>query len=116
MKRDVCMRLAIGVATLNVVMIAPASAQNAQGWTSPGTIQTFSARQWGADLNIPGTTNPMGCSGVGWVRLETSMENYQAVYAMALTAASAHWQIQFWVTACDTDGTPLVAAAISPVG
>ena len=81
------------------------------GWSSAGTIQAFSAREWGADINLPGTTNPMGCSGVGWVRLETTQANYQSVYALALTAAAGHKSIQFWISGCDTDGTPLASAA-----
>jgi hypothetical protein len=74
------------------------------GWSSAGTIQTFSAREWGADINLPGTTNPMGCTGVGWVRLETTQANYQSVYALALTAAAGHKSIQFWIRAVTPTG------------
>lgn len=104
-------KIAKSALAFGLALAIPTEAVAQPGWSSAGTIQTFSAREWGADINLPGTTNPMGCTGVGWVRLETTQANYQSVYALALTAAAGHKSIQFWISGCDTDGTPLASAA-----
>ena len=88
-----------------------AAVAGSPGWTSSGVIQEVKPREFGIDLLLSSTGNPMGCSMTGWVRLSINAANYQIIASQIFINATNKKPISFWANQCDSDGVMLVIAA-----
>lgn len=98
------------VAFVGFSVVIPSAARAAPGWTASSTISEIISAEDGIILILASGSNPMGCGTPTWYRLRTSVSNYQATAATAVSAKAQGKSVQFWASSCDADGSSSIVA------
>lgn len=102
--------LLAGLSTVFAAFLATAAAAGTPGYTVMSPITSINIREAVIDLYIPQANNPMGCNSVGWYRVVTTAQNYNAIASFIIAQYESRKPIRLFVAGCDTDGTSVGVA------
>jgi hypothetical protein len=104
------MNMPLKITILALALPIGSAAMADPAYTSASIITSLAAREYGVEVYLPNANNPMGCSSVGWFRVVTSAQNYQAISSTLLSAQAQQKTITVYANSCDTDGASLIVA------
>lgn len=101
-----------GLKTLILALALPIGSEAiaSPAYTTASVITSLASREYSVEVYLPSANNPMACSSVGWFRIVTSAQNYQAIASTLLSAQAQQKPITVYANGCDTDGTSLIVA------
>jgi len=81
-------------------------------YTAAAPIVTLNPREYGVDVYVPQSNNPMNCATPGWFRLKIDAQNYNGILSFILVRYASQATIEFYTASCDTvDGFSIIVAA-----
>lgn len=92
------------------VLLCRGASAGTPAYTTLSAITSMNIREAVIDVYLPQANNVMGCSSVGWYRVVTSAQNYNAIASFIIAQFEAHRTIRLYVAGCDTDGTSVGVA------